>query len=134
MSALHTIKQNFKFTTSQYLIWLHISAGTILNMRHTPKGWLNIIHNKIRDQTEGDLSASVFVTSIIKNLKEKCLTQKRPIILYSDGCGYQNRNKVLSVLSLLHFSAKYNIEIEQKYLEKGHTRDGNLRVANVFYC
>ena len=42
------------------------------------------------------------------------------IIQWSDGCGYQNRNKVLSS-ALLSLSHKKPITITQKYLEKGHT-------------
>lgn len=41
-------------------------------------------------------------------------------MLISDGCNAQNRNKVLA--SALHdFSISKNIEIEQLFLQKGHT-------------
>lgn len=43
------------------------------------------------------------------------------IILYSDGCGAQNRNSILSK-ALLNFSMENNVCIIQKYLEKGHTQ------------
>ena len=42
-------------------------------------------------------------------------------ILYSIGCTYQNINSTLSK-ALLHFAVMQNEEIEQKYLEKGHTQ------------
>lgn len=35
--------------------------------------------NYLWDETEGDLSASVFVTSIIKHLEEQCLTEKQKL-------------------------------------------------------
>lgn len=40
--------------------------------------------------------------------------------MISDGCGYQNRNKVLSS-AILKLSADLNITIEQLILERGHT-------------
>ena len=43
-------------------------------------------------------------------------------MLYSDhGCGYQNRNSLLSS-ALLDFSIVHRVQIEQKYLERGHTQ------------
>lgn len=77
--------------------------------------------NYLWNETEGDLSASVFATCIIKHLEQNCLAVKKPIILFSDGCCYQNRNNVLAN-ALLHFSIEHGIIIEQKYLEKGHTQ------------
>lgn len=44
----------------------------------------------------------------------------KPVILFSDGCGYENRNVVLSNV-LCRLSTKYNVTIEhQKYLERSH--------------
>lgn len=43
------------------------------------------------------------------------------IVMYSDGCCYQNRCAVLSN-ALVHLASKLNITIEQKYHEKGHTQ------------
>lgn len=77
--------------------------------------------NYVWNESEGDLSASIFATCIIKHLKENCLADKKPIILFSDGCCYQNRNAILSN-ALLHFSIEHNVVIVQKYLEKGHTQ------------
>lgn len=72
------------------------------------------------NETEGDLSASTFANFVIDFIKDKC-TKKIPIILYSDGCSYQNKNVVLSN-ALLNYSIKNKIVIEQKYLQKGHTQ------------
>ncbi|XP_046806660.1 uncharacterized protein LOC124419864 [Lucilia cuprina] len=72
-------------------------------------------------EIHGDLSASSFVTCIINHLEVYCLSDMLPIILYSDGCGYQNRNHILAN-ALSNFSIRHNKVIEQKYLEKGHTQ------------
>ncbi|CAI6353444.1 unnamed protein product [Macrosiphum euphorbiae] len=47
----------------------------------------------------GELEASVFV-SIVKY----CLSEKKPIIIYSNGCVYQNRNVIMAINALLHFA------------------------------
>ncbi|CAI6355942.1 unnamed protein product [Macrosiphum euphorbiae] len=76
------------------------------------------------DESEGELEASVFASLITKHLTLNCIkdsTAQNDIILYSDGCGYQNRNSVLSN-ALLQFAIKNNITIEQKFLIKGHTQ------------
>lgn len=73
------------------------------------------------NETNGDLSASTFISCIIYHLKTHCLSDTLPIIIYSDGCGYQNRNHYLSnALSI--FAIENSKIIEQKYLEKGHTQ------------
>jgi len=47
-------------------------------------------------EADGELEASVFVSIIIKHLQKYYITEKKPIILYSDGYGYQNRNVVMA--------------------------------------
>ena len=79
--------------------------------------------NYIWDETEGDLTSSTFTTILICHIEQ--YLEKNPkqhhIILYSDGCGYQNRNVVLSN-GLLNLAERKSITIEQKYLVKGHTQ------------
>ena len=74
------------------------------------------------DETEGDLNSSTFASCLWKFLSDEvdkhALTK---ITLYSDGCGYQNRNAVVSN-TLLEFAITTGIEIEQKFLVKGHTQ------------
>lgn len=65
------------------------------------------------------LSASVFVTNILEQLKTNYLTEKENIIIFSYRCGYQNRNIILGN-ALLYFSIQNDIILEQKFLEKGH--------------
>lgn len=67
--------------------------------------------NYVWDEVNGEFVWSVFTTIIIYHLKQ----------IYSDGCGYQNRNIVLSN-AISNFAAEHNIQIEQKYLVKGHTQ------------
>ncbi|XP_062387011.1 uncharacterized protein LOC134076007 [Sardina pilchardus] len=68
---------------------------------------------------EGSLSASEFVSCVVDYLSAH--TEPDTFILWSDGCGYQNRNAVLSS-ALLLFAMKKNKVVIQKYLEKGHTQ------------
>lgn len=72
---------------------------------------------------EGDLSANSFASCITHYIeavaaKENEITH---FILYSDGCGYQNRNAILSN-AMCHLASRLNIKITQKFLEKGHTQ------------
>ena len=44
----------------------------------------------------------------------------RTIILWTDGCTYQNRNSMLAS-AIANFCAKHEVTVYQKYLEVGHT-------------
>ncbi|CAG5024745.1 unnamed protein product [Parnassius apollo] len=54
-------------------------------------------------------------------LRAPCLPKKMPIIIYSDGCLYQNQNVVIAN-ALLNLSIKHKTTIIQKFLEHGHTQ------------
>lgn len=73
------------------------------------------------NETEGDLSASTFATFLLHYIRERCSDPKLPIVIYSDGCCYQNRNVALAN-ALFQYSLENSVIIEQKYLEKGHTQ------------
>ncbi|CAG9765834.1 unnamed protein product [Ceutorhynchus assimilis] len=74
------------------------------------------------EDQNSDLCASTFTTCIIDHLESKCITESKvPIIIYSDGCGFQNRNKMLAN-ALLNLAMKHEVTIYQKYLEPGHTQ------------
>lgn len=79
--------------------------------------------NFVWDEMAGNLTASVFTTCIIKHLRD--FLDRSPdihhIIIYSDGCFYQNRNVTLSN-AILYFCEERNVTIEQKYLVVGHTQ------------
>lgn len=68
---------------------------------------------------EGGLSAHEFA-SMLTDYLEKDLSFDKYII-YSDGCSYQNRNKVMAS-ALSRFSILHGKVVEQKILEKGHTQ------------
>lgn len=71
------------------------------------------------DETAADLTASTFATCILEHLQQYCKDFTGPLILYSDGCTYQNRNVILSN-ALLSFAIDNNKEIIQKFLVSGH--------------
>ena len=71
---------------------------------------------------EGDLTSHAFA-SCIRDALATVVSDANisKITLYSDGCGYQNRNSTLSNM-LLDFAVTHKVEISQKFLEKGHTQ------------
>ena len=69
---------------------------------------------------EAGLNASEFASCVANHL-ERDIANFDEIILYSDGCTYQNRNVVLAN-TLTSLAQKHNTTIIQKYLEKGHTQ------------
>lgn len=73
------------------------------------------------DETAADLTASTFASFVIDYLERYCLPKHLPIVIYSDGCTYQNRNNIMAN-ALLNFSIKHKVTITQKYLEPGHTQ------------
>lgn len=76
--------------------------------------------NYVWDETEGDLQSSTFTSIVIHHIEKLIKLTTLPIIIYSDGCGYQNRNVVISnALRLL--AMKSSRVITQKFLEVGHT-------------
>lgn len=77
--------------------------------------------NYVWDETEGDLQSSTFASIVIHHLKERIKTSDLPIIIYSDGCTYQNRNVVLAN-ALRLFAMQHSRTITQKFLEVGHTQ------------
>ncbi|XP_075155531.1 uncharacterized protein LOC142228881 [Haematobia irritans] len=84
---------------------------------------LQVHNNFVWDETDGSLVASVFVTCIIKHLRNfvAYCPEIHHIIIYSDGCFYQNRNVTFSN-ALPTFCMETNISIEQKYIVSGHTQ------------
>lgn len=74
----------------------------------------------IWNETEGGLNASEFASCLVDYLESKEETFDKAII-FSDGCTYQNRNRVLAT-ALRYFCVKHGKCIEQKILERGHTQ------------
>ena len=75
------------------------------------------------NESEGGLDGDVFASMISDHVT--AFINSNPtctrLILYSDGCCYQNRNAVVSN-ALLALAIEYKVTIEQHYLEKGHTQ------------
>lgn len=78
------------------------------------------------NEADGGMDSSMFTTCAIDFLDENC-NDDLPIIIWSDGCGYQNRNQILSS-ALLEYAIQYKKTIQQKFLIKGHTQ---MEVDNV---
>ncbi|CAG7728675.1 unnamed protein product [Allacma fusca] len=84
----------------------------------------NLGNDKVRcywwDETQGDLVASSFVSCLVDYL-ETFNSDYRPIVVFSDGCGYQNRNIVMSN-ALLNFAMRRHKIIYQKFIDKEHSQ------------
>jgi hypothetical protein len=80
------------------------------------------------NECEGGLGAEEFSSIWMYFIEQKILLnmpadtdERSTIIMYTDGCGYQNRNALMANV-LLNVAVAHNIVIEQKYLEPGHTQ------------
>jgi hypothetical protein len=70
---------------------------------------------------EGGLTANSFSSCLNNHIESIIKPETEEIVLFSDGCGYQNRNATLSN-TLLRLAVKYKVTMTQKFLEKGHTQ------------
>ncbi|XP_060062917.1 toll-like receptor 4 [Ylistrum balloti] len=73
---------------------------------------------------EGDLTGNSFASCIVHFIEDMLAQSDKEIktvVLYSDGCTYQNRNTVLAN-ALSKLAKERGLTILQKYLEKGHTQ------------
>lgn len=59
--------------------------------------------------------------SIVSKIEEILSNDPKPAVLWSEGCGPQNRNSIFSN-ALLNLAVKMGVVIEQKFLLKGHTQ------------
>lgn len=97
---------------------LMVHNFTIYNMK-TKDAYCFIWH-----EAAGGVTANIYATIICYFIKDCILKTVKPnesIILWSDGCTSQNRNSTLAN-ALLNMAVHYHIQIEQKFLEKGHTQ------------
>ena len=86
----------------------------------TKEGYAYIWHEGISGR-----GANEVATCIYKFLQAQSIRGKKEIILYSDNCGGQNRNRYF--LTMLSYAKKvFNFtKIEHKFLERGHTQNEN---------
>lgn len=86
---------------------------------HTAKKVMKcFVWSEINGGLESDVFASIMVRFLLSEIQKH---KPSKIIVWSDGCTYQNRNVKLSN-GLLELAMEQNIIIEQKYLEVGHTQ------------
>ena len=109
-----------------------------INSHHCCTYWFN--------ETDADLTANTFASCIVDYILALGAISK-PVVIWSDGCGYQNKNSILSN-ALLSLSVNRNITIFQKFLERGHTQmevdsvhaliERNLKTKSIYlpsdYC
>ena len=69
---------------------------------------------------EADLGCNTFASCLVHYI-EQSIGEIKNIIIYSDGCTYQNRNVTIAN-ALLDLAVRKQITITQKILEKGHTQ------------
>lgn len=75
------------------------------------------------NESEGGLEANIFASLLIKHLTTYLSrnSNTKVIIIYTDSCGYQNKNVILAN-ALYQFCRNNDVKIFHNYLEKGHTQ------------
>ena len=120
-----TTKTSFAVTTLQSTTCLTVMSCVTSGMRWTVNWRAATLHHTFLDHLESVVDDSVST-----------------VILYRDGCYYQNHNVTLSS-ALIHFVVSRRKTIFQKFLEKGHTwmevpsvhsaTEGKLRGRHIFW-
>ena len=90
------------------------------------------VQNYLWTESNGDLDASSFASCFLDYINKIVNThpEVKTIILWTDGCTYQNRNNVLAS-TIANFAKKNRITVYQKYLEVGHT---HMECDSVHRC
>lgn len=105
-----------KASSIYYKKKLVVHNYTIYNLK-TNDGFCFLWH-----EGEGGVTSNEFATILYDFIENKSgIKSGEEIIIFSDGCGYQNRNVTLTN-ALLHLCKKKKITIIQKYLVPGHTQ------------
>ncbi|KAJ4442458.1 hypothetical protein ANN_04044 [Periplaneta americana] len=76
------------------------------------------------DETESDLVASTVATCVVDTLTKQLKDHLLPVIPYSDGCNYQNRNVVMAN-ALLKLVSNTGVTITQNFFWKKVLRKWN---------
>ena len=71
------------------------------------------------NECEGGLTGNEFASCVVDFLTSDLSSNE--YVVYSDGCGYQNRNATLAS-ALSYFSQNFGKTVTQNILEKGHTQ------------
>ena len=95
---------------------LQVHNFTLYNLK-TKEGYCYVW-----SEIDGDLSSEMFAFLQYNHFNSYLRDNNhiKELIIYSDGCGYQNRNTVVSNM-YLSLSMESNVTIVQKYLVSGHT-------------
>ncbi|XP_030754481.1 uncharacterized protein LOC115881209 isoform X2 [Sitophilus oryzae] len=102
-------------SASYYKMKLTVHNFTFFNMV-SGKGDCYIWH-----EAAGGVTSNEFTSIVIDYIKRYTTKETKSVIIFSDGCGYQNRNVTLSnAISAL--AKTKDFEIYQHYLEKGYTQ------------
>jgi len=106
-----------KASCMYYKTKLQVHNFTLFNLR-THEGYCYVW-----DECNGDVSSNMFAWLQYTHFKR--YIQEHPdvkiLIIWSDGCGYQNRNSTVAN-AYLHLAKEHSITILQKYLVAGHTQ------------
>lgn len=111
-------------STIYYKRKLCVHNFTLYNMKNH-EGFCYLWH-----EGEGDITAQEFSSIICNFILNQEIREGEDVILYSDNCGYQNKNVTLSN-ALLNLAFQKNIYITQIFLEKGHTQ---MEVDSMHAC
>ncbi|KAK7449366.1 hypothetical protein BaRGS_00040017 [Batillaria attramentaria] len=100
-----------------YKTKLQVHNLTFYNLK-TKEGYC-----KVWDETEGDLSSEMFAYLQFRHFEDYLRSHPsiQTLIVWSDGCSYQNKNCNLANV-YLYLSETMGVRIEQKYLVPGHTQ------------
>ena len=115
-----------KASALYYKTKLQVHNFTLFDMK-TKKGYCYVW-----EEVQGDLSSEVFAflqySHFERFLKDNQAVKE--LIIWSDGCGYQNRN-IAVTNAYIELSRKQNVKIIQKYLVAGHTQ---MEVDSMHAC
>lgn len=108
---------NTKASAMYYKTKLQVHNFTLFNLA-TKEGFCYTW-----DESEGSLSSEVFASIIYQHFFNYLDSNPgiKEIVIWSDGCGYQNRNTIVSN-SLLQLTIERKVTILQKFLVSGHTQ------------
>lgn len=108
---------NIKASSAYYKTKLKVHNWSVYNLASSD-GTCYVWH-----EGNGDLDSNVFASMLVKFLSKELENnlQVKEIVIWSDGCIYQNRCENVAN-ALLHFSLAKNVTVYQKYLEVGHTQ------------
>ena len=82
-----------------------------------------LVISRLWHEGEGELKSNNFASCLTDYITSELSLRpnEKEFVIFSDGCGSQNRSSVISN-ALLHTAITRDITIVQTYLERGHTQ------------